>query len=515
MNQKNRMMFQMFEWYLPGDGKNWNRFRQKAYELADAGVTMVWMPPAYKGMGGMNDVGYGVYDIYDLGEFDQKGTIPTKYGTKDEYLKAIRAFHDHGVQVLADIVLNHKMGADGPEEVEGYEVAYDNRDFKMSDQIHATAFTQFNFDGRGDAYSPFKWNHNHFKSVDYTERDGQGRNGIFLFEGKNWARDVDNENGNFDYLMGADIDLENPEVREELIRFGKWYYHFADLDGFRLDAVKHMSAGFYKDWIQEIRDFSGEEAFTVAEFWSGDLGKLRNYIHQTEGKINLFDVPLHMNFANISNANGQFDMAKLFDNTLTGVDSWHAVTFVDNHDTQPGQALGTWVSDWFKPIAYAIILLQEKGIPCVFYGDYYGVNEPGHEVKPVAQLNTLMKLRKTHAHGMQHDYYDHFDVVGFTREGENEANGLALLCSDGPEGSKWMEVGKHHAGQYFVDALNPDLGRVQINQDGWGEFRVRGGNVSVWIPSQKAVIEVKIGLKQIFGVVKKIGQWIFNNKKHK
>lgn len=34
-----------------------------------------WLPPAYKGIGGKDEVGYGVYDVYDLGEFDQKGTI--------------------------------------------------------------------------------------------------------------------------------------------------------------------------------------------------------------------------------------------------------------------------------------------------------------------------------------------------------------------------------------------------------------------------------------------------------
>ena len=66
------------------------------------------MPPAFKGIGGIHDVGYGVYDIYDLGEFDQKGTIRTKYGTKDEYLDAIEALHQYGLQVYGDIVLNHK-----------------------------------------------------------------------------------------------------------------------------------------------------------------------------------------------------------------------------------------------------------------------------------------------------------------------------------------------------------------------------------------------------------------------
>ena len=53
-----------------------------------------------------------LYDLYDLGEFDQQGSIATKYGTKDEYLEAIQVLKQAGIESYADIVLNHKMGAD-------------------------------------------------------------------------------------------------------------------------------------------------------------------------------------------------------------------------------------------------------------------------------------------------------------------------------------------------------------------------------------------------------------------
>ena len=112
----NRTMMQYFEWYLPNDGLWWKRCAAKAESLNGIGITDVWLPPAYKGTS-QEDVGYGVYDMYDLGEFDQKDTVRTKYGTKEEYLEAIRAFHDNGIRVFADIVLNHRMGADECEDV--------------------------------------------------------------------------------------------------------------------------------------------------------------------------------------------------------------------------------------------------------------------------------------------------------------------------------------------------------------------------------------------------------------
>lgn len=74
---------QYFEWYLPSNRNFWNIVANNARKLSDIGVTGVWLPPAYKGTSGRNDTGYGVYDLYDLGEFNQKGSIPTKYGTKE------------------------------------------------------------------------------------------------------------------------------------------------------------------------------------------------------------------------------------------------------------------------------------------------------------------------------------------------------------------------------------------------------------------------------------------------
>ncbi len=84
-------MLQYFEWDLPADGTLWRRLYADAGYLKDLGITMVWMPPAYKGQGGVNDTGYGVYDTYDLGEFDAKGTVRTKYGPKEEYVQAVKA----------------------------------------------------------------------------------------------------------------------------------------------------------------------------------------------------------------------------------------------------------------------------------------------------------------------------------------------------------------------------------------------------------------------------------------
>jgi len=149
---QNGVMMQYFHWYYPDGGLLWNEVAGRAEELAAAGITALWLPPAYKGAS-PNDVGYGVYDLYDLGEFDQKGTARTKYGTKDQYLNAVAAAHRAGIQIYADVVFNHKMGADFTEKIKAVRVAGDNRNYEYGGNIWIQAWTGFDFPKRSDKYS--------------------------------------------------------------------------------------------------------------------------------------------------------------------------------------------------------------------------------------------------------------------------------------------------------------------------------------------------------------------------
>ena len=280
--------------------------------------------------------------------------------------------------------------------------------------------------------------------------------------------------------MGADLDFENPEVIEECTKWGKWYLDITKVCGFRLDAVKHIHADFYKNWIRTLREETDDELFTVGEYWSGDVTKLHRYITETEGEISLFDVPLHYNLYNASK-DENYDLSKIFEHTLVKENSSKAVTFVDNHDTQPGQSLESFVEPWFKPAAYCLILLRDTGYPCVFYGDYYGI--PHDNIPRQETLKTLMELRKEKAYGLQHDYFDHQNYIGWTREGDEQhlQSGLAVLISNKAEGEKKMYIGKQFAGEKFIDCLGNCEEEVVIDNEGFGIFKVKGKSVSVWV----------------------------------
>ncbi len=111
------VIMQTFHWDCPREDKKefqwWNYINEKVPSLAKVGFTSLWLPPIHKAANLFGpSMGYDPYDYYDLGEFDQKGTVPTWFGTRKELESVIESAHRHGLSLIADIVINHNSGAD-------------------------------------------------------------------------------------------------------------------------------------------------------------------------------------------------------------------------------------------------------------------------------------------------------------------------------------------------------------------------------------------------------------------
>jgi alpha-amylase len=487
---QNETMIQFFHWYLPED-MLWKQVKDSAAYLKEIGIGNVWLPPPFKADSGGTSVGYDVYDLYDLGEFDQKGTIRTKYGTKEELVAAVHALKENGIKVTVDIVVNHKAGGDEVEKVMAYKVDENDRTLGISEPFEIEAFTKFTFPGRAGKYSDFTWNFQCFSGVDFDNKSGETAIYKFISEyGNEWEEMVTDEKGNYDYLMYADIDFRNQPLRDELVNWGKWLHHELQFDAVRLDAVKHISPRFYNEWLDRLRLELGKDFFAVGEYWApGQLPLLEKYLDATEGRMSLFDASLHHNLHLASKSGSDYDLSSIFNNSLVAASPALAVTLTDNHDTQPLQALEAPVEKWFKPLAYALILLRQDGYPCVFYPDLFGCSywDKGADgtdqeifLDKIEELETMLKIRRDNAYGLQRDYFDHPNCVGWTREG-NELEGCAVLLSNADNGVKAMEMGIRYAGRKFRDALSKQEQEVLIDEAGWGEFYCAAGSVSVWI----------------------------------
>src|SRR5688500_967357 len=118
---QNDVMMQGFYWDVPVDavaknGTWWTNLKNKSTILKNAGFKGIWVPPPSKGNFGIYDMGYGIYDLYDLGNYNQKGTTETRFGSRTELTQMISQFHTDGIDVYADVVLNHIYTGDSEDQ---------------------------------------------------------------------------------------------------------------------------------------------------------------------------------------------------------------------------------------------------------------------------------------------------------------------------------------------------------------------------------------------------------------
>jgi len=316
-----------------------------------------------------------------------------------------------------------------------------------------------------------------------------------------WAEDVDSEKGNYgahpstarvvplltvaDYLMFADLDYAHPEVVQDVKNWGVWVAKELNLKGFRFDAIKHFSEEFLLEFVKNLDGSLGEGWFAVGEFWQMSLQGLTEYLEKMDHKFSLFDAPLVGNFSRISTGD-KADLRSVFDNTLVKVEPYNAVTLVMNHDTQPSQALQVPIADWFKPLAYALILLREDGYPCIFYGDVYGI-KGGVEndwLPPAAggKIPDMSLARKLYAYGEQNDYFNDPNLIGWVRRGTwDRPDGCAVSLSNAEMGEIRMYVGESHHGEKWTDVLGWQSAEVEIGGDGFGTFPVGPCSLSIYV----------------------------------
>lgn len=171
----------------------------------------------------------------------------------------------------------------------------------------------FDFPGRGDKYSSVKYHHRHFNGVDWDEL--QQKHAIYKVAQARWAQDVSDEHGNYDYLMFSNLDHTNAEVRADIFKWAEWLGTELPITGMRIDAAKHYSAAFQKDFVEHLRKTVGADYFLVGEYWRGEIKFLLNYLKLMENRVSLFDVPLLGKFSVISKTEGG-DLRKIFRGTL-------------------------------------------------------------------------------------------------------------------------------------------------------------------------------------------------------
>ena len=304
------VMMQAFYWDVPAGGNWWNTVKSKVVSWGNAGIGSIWLPPASKAQNGPFSMGYDPTDYFDFGQFNQNGTVETRFGSLTELNSLITTSHAENIKVYADMVLNHNSG--GQSEANPF--------------TGTSTYTNFN----GIASGKFKRTYNDF----YKNSFGTNDEGSF---------------GGFPDLCHA-----NPYVQDWLWKrvdgVGKYYKNTMKFDGWRFDFVKGFGPWVINNWNANVGGFS------VGEYWDGNAATLQWWVDNANSSAFDFSCYYVMDDAFDNN-----DLSKLASgDMLWKRRPFRAVTFVSNHDTD---------QIWKKSLAYAYILTHE-GLPTIFYRDY-------------------------------------------------------------------------------------------------------------------------------------------------
>lgn len=213
LQAQNDVMLQAFYWDVPVDAANnnghwWDNLYNKADDFKEIGITGIWIPSPAKGNWGIYDMGYGIYDHYDLGNYNQKGSVETRFGSRQELQSMISAMHDTSngkpkVEVYADIILNHMYSSDEDAEVNPavkqyvFDEAYRNGQQYVPYPTNEITWTIENAQA-GDYYIKFKGFYLDY-AASYQERayDIQiDYNNTGFGSSYSWESEPNNGNGN-------------------------------------------------------------------------------------------------------------------------------------------------------------------------------------------------------------------------------------------------------------------------------------------------------------------------------
>jgi galactose oxidase len=380
----------------PADGEAgtpwwWDHLAAQANDLGNAGFTAIWLPPVLKTSAGVHpgSDGYGPFDDYDIGSKDQMGTVPTRFGSREQLQRCVATLRANGIDVYLDLVEHHRSGDPG----------------------------NFVFRYRGAEGKP---------GVGRFPKDPLN----FL---PNVPRDPDlGGSPRDDFPFGRELAPINGKpkgyVFNGLIDAADWLTRSLDVQGYRLDDVKGLSTDFLFPFLNS-KSMAGKFAF--GEFFDGNRTLVNGWVfnpHGMRGRASAFDFPLRFILAAMCNNPGRFNMADLDHAGLAGIAPLNAVTFIENHDTDLKEPVVT-----NKILGYAYILTSE-GYPCVYYRDY-STDKNCFGLK--RSIDNLIWIHEKLASGSTQQRWKDFNLFCYERLG---GPGLLVALNNDPTGPRTIEV---------------------------------------------------------------------------
>jgi glycosidase len=352
------------------------------------GVTAVWVSPVLKQVAFQETYhGYGIQNFLD---------VDPHFGTRDDLREMVRVAHDHGIYVILDIILNHVGNVFGYEPDRHWTRNEQTGEWFLDPRWDGHPYRVKGFhDEQGDPSLPFQ-------RLDPPHRDAAWPNGaiwpaefqeppLYTQKGRisNWEHYPEYLDGDFfdlkDITLGhGGLDTYRPSpALLALCQVCKFWIAFADVDGFRVDTVKHMDPGATRLFAAVIHEFAqslGKEKFYLIGEITGGRERAFTTLEETglDAALGISDEPgkLEGLIKGEVNPEEYFD---LFRNSLLVRKESHVwfrnkvVTILDDHDqVRKGENKARFCAGdaaWPKLVLNALALnATTLGIPCFYYG---------------------------------------------------------------------------------------------------------------------------------------------------
>ena len=367
--------------------------------LKRLGVSAIWISPVFKQVEAdlHSYHGYGIQNFLD---------VDRHFGTRQDLIDLVNTAHGQGIRVILDIILNHAGNVFGyafnPERYPlkekdgsiGMDPRWDRSTYPVAGWRNAFNQTNIPFGPINPATHDYAWPND---AVWPSELQALGS---FTAKGRINSWDYDPEYFEGDFVTLKDInhgeherDANNNRVVDAfhaapaliaLCDVYKFWIALADIDGFRIDTVKHMEPGATRYFVSVIKEFAqslGKENFFLVGEITGGRSNAYNTLELTglDAALGIDDIPDRMDYL----AKGwrePVDFFNLFRNSaLVNKSShvWfgkHVVTLFDDHDqvrkgNNKGRFSGDWANNGYAHLKAVLGLnLCAMGIPCIYYG---------------------------------------------------------------------------------------------------------------------------------------------------
>jgi pullulanase-type alpha-1,6-glucosidase len=372
--------------YQGGDLKGLTR---KLDYIKELGTTSIWMAPLFKnrpvqGTGENASAGYHGYWITDFTQVDPH------FGTNEDLTNLIAKAHAKGMKVFFDVITNHTADVvDYEEKSYGY--------------LAKGAFPYLTEDGEPFDDADYADGRRRFPAVDadsfpYTPKvTSETKVPAWLNDPTMYHNRGDStwagESATYGDFNGLDdLWTERPEVVRGMEKiYQRWVRDF-DIDGFRIDTVKHVNMEFWTQWATALDAYAArhgrDDFFMFGEVYSADTAVTSPYV--TQGRLDsTLDFPFQDAARAYASQGGSAQkLAGVFGDDYTyttdKANAYEQVTFLGNHDMG---RIGTFLKQDDPDATDAELVRKAKlanelmflsrGNPVVYYGDEQGFTGAG------------------------------------------------------------------------------------------------------------------------------------------